>query len=104
MGIPADKSIKNEDVFFDAFEYLPTPPDVTVEDVTVKDVSNDEDNEICNLRSASCNCAPGKGEQRMEPLEPIGISFSTYLSRARADPYSDITFSFVLRIANANFY
>ncbi len=46
VGIPADETIKKEDIFYDAFEYLPTPPNVTMEDVTVEDVSNDEDDEI----------------------------------------------------------
>ncbi len=82
MGIPADESIKKEDIFYDAFEYLPTPPDVTMEDVTMEDVSNDEDDEIRDLRSAPRNRAPGEEEQRREPLEPIGISFSTYVSSA----------------------
>ena len=76
-GVPADELIEDEDVFYDAFDYLPTPRDIAVEDV-----SDDEDDEIRDLRSAFRNRAPGKGEQWMEPLEPTGISFSTFVSRA----------------------
>ncbi len=82
VGIPEDKLIKKEDIFYDAFEYPVIPAGIIIEDVLVKDVYNDEDNKICNLCSAPCNCALGKEEQRRESLKPIGISFSTYVSSA----------------------
>ena len=80
-GVLADESIEEEDVFYDAFEHLPRPRDASMEDVAVEDVSDDEDDEIRELRSAPRNRAPGEGEQWMEPLEPTGISFSTYVFR-----------------------
>ena len=80
-GVPADESIEEEDVFYDAFEHLPMPRDASMEDVAVEDVSDDEDDEIRDLRSAPRNRAPGEGEQWMEPLEPTGISFSTFVFR-----------------------
>ena len=80
-GVRADESIEEEDVFYDAFEHLPRPRDASMEDVAVEDVSDDEDDEIRELRSAPRNRAPGEGEQWMEPLEPTGISFSTFVFR-----------------------
>jgi hypothetical protein len=80
-GVRADESIEEEDVFYDAFEHLPRPRDAFMEDVAAEDVSDDEDDEIRELRSAPRNRAPGEGEQWMEPLEPTGISFSTFVFR-----------------------
>mmetsp|Transcript_2184 Transcript_2184/g.4012 ORF Transcript_2184/g.4012 Transcript_2184/m.4012 type:complete len:238 (+) Transcript_2184:1907-2620(+) len=61
-----------EDIFYDALEFLPTEPDVDIEDV-----SDEEDDEIRDLRSARRNGVPSVG-QWMEPLEPDGISYSTF--------------------------
>jgi hypothetical protein len=79
VGLRSDESIGEEEVFYDALEDLPTRRDVAVEEV-----SDEEDDEICDLRSTRRNRAPSEGEQWMEPLEPVGISFSTFV--AKADP------------------
>mmetsp|Transcript_37356 Transcript_37356/g.67175 ORF Transcript_37356/g.67175 Transcript_37356/m.67175 type:complete len:121 (-) Transcript_37356:122-484(-) len=72
----ADPSSK-EDIFYDALDFLP----MDLDDVAVEDVSdNEEDDEIRDLRSARRNRAPSHGEW-MEPLEPVGISFSTFASK-----------------------
>ena len=76
-GIRADESIEEEDVFYDAFEYLPSRHDVTLEEVSAQ-----EDDEIRDLRTARRNRAPDHGVQWMEPLEPVGVSFSTFVPKA----------------------
>ena len=73
-SIRADEPIEEEDVFYDAFEYLPSRHDVTVEEV-----SDEEDDEISDFRSARRNRAPDQGGQWMEPLEPVEMSFSTFV-------------------------
>lgn len=60
--------------FYDALEYIPAQHDVTVEDV-----SDNEDEEIRDLGSARRNRTPSRG-QWMEPIamEPPGLSYSTF--------------------------
>mmetsp|Transcript_30906 Transcript_30906/g.65319 ORF Transcript_30906/g.65319 Transcript_30906/m.65319 type:complete len:240 (-) Transcript_30906:95-814(-) len=70
-----DEPSKGDDIFYDALEYLPKQHDFAVEDV-----SDEEDDEIRDLRSNRRNCAPSDG-QWMEPLEPAGISHSTFVPK-----------------------
>ena len=78
-SIRADEPIEEEDVFYDAFEFLPTQHDVTLEEVS----DEEEDDEIRDLRSAHRNRAPDQVGQWMEPLEPDGMSFSTFVPNTR---------------------
>ena len=75
-----DKSTAEEgEVFYDALEFLPKEKNKD-DDVTVEDVSDVEgDFEIRDLRSVQRNRVPSRGW--MEPMEPEGISFSTFSSK-----------------------
>ena len=71
-----DKSTsEEEEVFYDALEFLPKQK--KDDDVTVEDVSDVEDDEIRDLRLKS---SPSRGCW-MEPLEQEGFSFSTFSSK-----------------------
>ncbi len=72
----------NEDIFYDALDSLPGKQN----DVAVEDASDDEDDEIRDLRSAHRNRVPSRGQSWMEPTcaskqDPDGISFSTFVSK-----------------------
>ena len=74
-----DKSTaEEEEVFYDALAFLPKEKNKD-DDVTVEDVSDVEDDEIRDLRSVQSNLSPAVGW--MEPLEPEGLSFSTFSSK-----------------------
>mmetsp|Transcript_11833 Transcript_11833/g.20574 ORF Transcript_11833/g.20574 Transcript_11833/m.20574 type:complete len:269 (-) Transcript_11833:90-896(-) len=74
-----NKKTAKEDIFYDALEFLPKGHD----DIAVEDVSDEEDDcEIRDLRSVQRNRVPSRG-QWMEPLEPVGVSYSTFLPQQK---------------------
>ena len=81
VNVDNDDATEEEETFYDALEYLTSKK----EDVAVEDVSDLEDDELRELQSTKRNLIPSHGEW-MEPLEPDGISYSTFSPEKDSKP------------------